>query len=123
MSDRNKVSSPRPLSLPLPPFSFAAGRLGAINCRPGELQPINRVRIKDRWLHVRVISSDAKGETVRVNVPSNWRKRSSPLSTRNASITARSRSTTAHVKRRRPPRPRRGHPHGQRRRVRHRAEQ
>ncbi len=24
---------------------------------------------KDRWLHVRVISSDAKGETVRVNVP------------------------------------------------------
>ena len=23
----------------------------------------------DRWLHVRVISSDAKGETVRVNVP------------------------------------------------------
>src|ERR1700739_871072 len=24
---------------------------------------------KDRWLHVRVISSDTKGETVRVNVP------------------------------------------------------
>lgn len=24
---------------------------------------------KDRWLHVRVISSDARGETVRVNVP------------------------------------------------------
>ncbi len=24
---------------------------------------------KDRWLHVRVISSDAKGETVRVNLP------------------------------------------------------
>jgi hypothetical protein len=24
---------------------------------------------KDRWLHVRVISSDAKGETVRINVP------------------------------------------------------
>src|ERR1700674_277860 len=24
---------------------------------------------KDRWLHVRVISSEAKGETVRVNVP------------------------------------------------------
>jgi hypothetical protein len=24
---------------------------------------------KDRWLHVRVISSDSKGETVRVNVP------------------------------------------------------
>ncbi|HUC54433.1 MAG TPA: hypothetical protein VMR90_10320 [Candidatus Cybelea sp.] len=24
---------------------------------------------KDRWLHVRVVSSDAKGETVRVNVP------------------------------------------------------
>ena len=24
---------------------------------------------KDRWLHVRVLSSDAKGETVRVNVP------------------------------------------------------
>jgi hypothetical protein len=24
---------------------------------------------KDRWLHVRVISSDAKGETVRVNIP------------------------------------------------------
>ncbi len=24
---------------------------------------------KDRWLHVRVISTDAKGETVRVNVP------------------------------------------------------
>jgi hypothetical protein len=24
---------------------------------------------KDRWLHVRVISSDAKGETVKVNVP------------------------------------------------------
>src|SRR5260370_9007170 len=24
---------------------------------------------KDRWLHVRVISSDAKGETVRVKVP------------------------------------------------------
>src|ERR1700694_5237187 len=24
---------------------------------------------KDRWLHVRVISSDGKGETVRVNVP------------------------------------------------------
>ena len=26
-------------------------------------------RSQDRWLHVRVISSDAKGETVRVNVP------------------------------------------------------
>ena len=31
--------------------------------------PSQSTASKDRWLHVRVISSDSKGETVRVNVP------------------------------------------------------
>ena len=31
--------------------------------------PLTTSAKQDRWLHVRVISSDAKGETVRVNVP------------------------------------------------------
>jgi hypothetical protein len=47
---------PRSLSWP-PPLQFFR--------RSGPTTSVS----KDRWLHVRVISTDAKGETVRVNVP------------------------------------------------------
>lgn len=50
------------------------GTLGQTAAAPASSTPSSSEKTttsgaKDRWLHVRVVSSDAKGETVRVNVP------------------------------------------------------
>jgi len=45
------------------------GALAQSTATPASSSQSTTSASKDRWLHVRVISSDAKGETVRVNVP------------------------------------------------------
>jgi hypothetical protein len=45
------------------------GALAQSTANQSSSAPTTSSASKDRWLHVRVISSDAKGETVRVNVP------------------------------------------------------
>ncbi|HUE56745.1 MAG TPA: hypothetical protein VMO76_13000 [Candidatus Udaeobacter sp.] len=45
------------------------GALAQSTANQSSSAPATSSASKDRWLHVRVISSDAKGETVRVNVP------------------------------------------------------
>jgi hypothetical protein len=52
-------------ALVLSPF----GALAQSTAAPASSSQSTTSVSKDRWLHVRVISSDAKGETVRVNVP------------------------------------------------------
>src|SRR5690242_13469726 len=49
-------------------FSPLGALAQATTAPPSSAQSTTTVS-KDRWLHVRVISSDSKGETVRVNVP------------------------------------------------------
>src|SRR5712692_12536 len=58
------VSSPIPLSSPPPLCALAQSAVTSASSTQSTTSAS-----KDRWLHVRVISSDAKGETVRVNVP------------------------------------------------------
>jgi hypothetical protein len=70
MSDRNRgffvhtalISTTALLLLPL-------GALAQSTATPASSNQATPSASRDRWLHVRVISSDAKGETVRVNVP------------------------------------------------------
>jgi hypothetical protein len=45
------------------------GALAQSTAAPASSSQSTTLVSKDRWLHVRVISSDAKGETVKVNVP------------------------------------------------------
>jgi hypothetical protein len=52
---------------------------------------------KDRWLHVRVISSDAKGETVRVNVPLELAEKVLPAINKNRLHDGKVRIDDAHV--------------------------
>jgi hypothetical protein len=52
---------------------------------------------KDRWLHVRVISSDAKGETVRVNVPLELAEKVLPAINKDRLHAGRVRIDDAHV--------------------------
>ena len=52
---------------------------------------------KDRWLHVRVISSDAKGETVRVNVPLELAERVLPAINKNRLHDGKVKIDDAHV--------------------------
>jgi len=69
MSDRNRgffaktalIAAAALLLSPLGAFAQSAA--------PASSNQSTTSESKDRWLHVRVISSDAKGETVRVNVP------------------------------------------------------
>jgi hypothetical protein len=59
-------------SLPILLAALALSPLGALaqsTTAPASSTQSTASVSKDRWLHVRVISSDAKGETVRVNVP------------------------------------------------------
>ncbi len=70
MSDRNcrffaKTALFIATSLVLSPLAALAQSTAA----PASSAQSTASASKDRWLHVRVISSDAKGETVRVNVP------------------------------------------------------
>jgi hypothetical protein len=52
---------------------------------------------KDRWLHVRVISSDAKGETVRVNVPLELAEKVLPAINKNRLQAGKVKIDDAHV--------------------------
>jgi len=70
MSDRNraffcKTALIAAAALMLSPF----GALAQSKAAPASSSQSTTSVSKDRWLHVRVISSDNKGETVRVNVP------------------------------------------------------
>jgi hypothetical protein len=70
MSDRNRGFFARTaliatVTLVLSPLGVLAQSASA----PASSNPSTTSVSKDRWLHVRVISSEAKGETVRVNVP------------------------------------------------------
>jgi len=70
MSDRNhrfiaKTALIAAAALVLSPL----GALAQSTAAPASSSQSTTSAPKDRWLHVRVISSDAKGETVRVNVP------------------------------------------------------
>lgn len=51
----------------------------------------------DRWLHVRVVSSDAKGETVRVNVPLELAEKVLPTINKNRMHDGKVRIDSAHV--------------------------
>jgi hypothetical protein len=52
---------------------------------------------RDRWLHVRVISSDAKGETVRVNVPLELAEKVLPAINKNRLHAGKVKIDDAHV--------------------------
>ena len=70
MSDRNcrffaKAALVATTALVLSPLGVLAQSTAA----PASSSQSTTSASKDRWLHVRVISSDARGETVRVNVP------------------------------------------------------
>ncbi len=70
MSDRNhrfiaKTALIAAAALVLSPL----GALAQSTATPASSSQSTTSAPKDRWLHVRVISSDAKGETVRVNIP------------------------------------------------------
>ncbi len=70
MSDRNhrfiaKTALIAAAALVLSPL----GALAQSTAAPASSSQSTPSASKDRWLHVRVISSDAKGETVRVNIP------------------------------------------------------
>jgi hypothetical protein len=77
MSDRNsrflaRTVSSAARSLPILLAAAVLSPLGALaqsTATPATSTQSTTSVSKDRWLHVRVISSDAKGETVRVNVP------------------------------------------------------
>lgn len=53
----------------LPPGAFAQTAAAPASSTPSSTEKTATSASKDRWLHVRVVSSDGKGETVRVNVP------------------------------------------------------
>jgi hypothetical protein len=57
----------------------------------------NTAASKDRWLHVRVVSSDAKGETVRVNVPIELAEKVLPTINRDRMHDGKVKIDSAHV--------------------------
>jgi predicted lipid carrier protein YhbT len=70
MSDRNRGFFARIALIAAAALVFSPlGVLAQSTAAPASSNQSTTSVSKDRWLHVRVISSDAKGETVRVNVP------------------------------------------------------
>jgi hypothetical protein len=70
MSDRNRgIFAKTVLIAAAAYFLLPLGALAQSTTAPVSPSQSTTSVSKDRWLHVRVISSDAKGETVRVNVP------------------------------------------------------
>ncbi len=75
MSDRNRGFFVHTALIKTALISTAAlflsplGTLAQSTATPASSNQATPSASRDRWLHVRVISSDAKGETVRVNVP------------------------------------------------------
>jgi hypothetical protein len=56
-------------ALLIPGIALAQATAAPASSTPSTSERATASAKQDRWLHVRVISSDAKGETVRVNVP------------------------------------------------------
>ncbi len=70
MSDRNRSFFARTALIATAALALSPlGVLAQSAAAPASSNQSTTSVSKDRWLHVRVISSDAKGETVRVNVP------------------------------------------------------
>jgi len=70
MSDRNRGSFAETAFIAAAALLLSPlGALAQSPTAPASSNQSTTSASKDRWLHVRVISSDAKGETVRVNVP------------------------------------------------------
>jgi hypothetical protein len=70
MSDRNRGTVAKTALIAAAAlFVSPLGALAQSTTAPASSTQSTTSASKDRWLHVRVISSDAKGETVRVNVP------------------------------------------------------
>jgi hypothetical protein len=70
MSDRNRRFLPKTALIVAAALILSPlGALAQSTAAPASSSQSTTSASKDRWLHVRVISSDAKGETVRVNVP------------------------------------------------------
>jgi hypothetical protein len=70
MSDRNSRFFAKTALIAAAALIFSPlGALAQSTAAPASSTQSTTSASKDRWLHVRVISSDAKGETVRVNVP------------------------------------------------------
>jgi hypothetical protein len=70
MSDRNRRFFPKTALVAAAALILSPlGALAQSTAAPASSSQSTTSAPKDRWLHVRVISSDAKGETVRVNIP------------------------------------------------------
>lgn len=70
MSDRNRRFFPKTALVAAAAVILSPlGALAQSTAAPASSSQSTTSAPKDRWLHVRVISSDAKGETVRVNIP------------------------------------------------------
>ncbi len=70
MSNRNRAFFAKTALIATAALLFTPlGALAQSTAAPASSNQSTTSASKDRWLHVRVISSDAKGETVRVNVP------------------------------------------------------
>jgi hypothetical protein len=70
MSDRNRGFFAKTALIATAALVFLPlGALAQSTTVPASSSQSTTSESKDRWLHVRVIGSDAKGETVRVNVP------------------------------------------------------
>jgi hypothetical protein len=70
MSDRNRALLSRTALIATAALILSPlGALAQSTAAPASSSQGTTSVSKDRWLHVRVISSDNKGETVRVNVP------------------------------------------------------
>ena len=73
------------------------GALAQSTTAPASSSPSTTSVSKDRWLHVRVISSDAKGETVRVNVPLELAEKVLPAINKNRLHAGKVKIDDAHV--------------------------
>ncbi len=70
MSDRNRALFSKTALIATAALILSPlGALAQSSAAPASSSQSTTSLSKDRWLHVRVISSDNKGETVRVNVP------------------------------------------------------
>jgi hypothetical protein len=69
MSDRNRGFFAKTALIAAALVFLPLGALAQSTAAQASSSQSTTSESKDRWLHVRVISSDAKGETVRVNVP------------------------------------------------------
>jgi hypothetical protein len=84
-------------ALVLTPLGALAQTAAPASSTPSSSERATTSASKDRWLHVRVISSDAKGETVRVNVPLELAEKVLPTINKNRLHNGKVRIDCAHV--------------------------